>query len=301
MSFSELWSVLWAEEKGISFFDLIDIINPLQHIPVISTIYRSLTGDRIGLAPRLIGGALFAGPFGLANAVVTATIEHETGKTPASHVLAALQEMVSPAANAATAALSGETKPAAAEARAEIAAVETDAGPDPAPGAPAAAIVSAPSRFSASRQPLYFLRPARFAPAPKTPEAPAAHSLPAAAAQQISSARDAVPGDGTRAGPDAERARIAKKIFAAQQAQSNLLLASIAANRPLRTDAARAENREDKDNAVAPADPFGLHPNAIPPGASPQWVSSAMGRALDKYQQIYRLRGTGMALPLPKR
>lgn len=307
MSFSELWSELWAEEKGISFFDLIDIINPLQHIPVISTIYRSLTGDRIGLAPRLIGGALFAGPFGLANAVVTATIEHETGKTPASHVLAALQEMVSPAANAATAAapqsaaLSGETKPAAAEARAEIAAVETDAGPDPAPGAPAAAIVSAPSRFLDSRRPLNFIRPARFAPAPKTPGAPAAHSLPAAAAQQISSARDAVPGDGTRAGPDAERARIAKKIFAAQQAQSNLLLASIAANRPLRTDAARAEKREDKDNAVAPAAPFGQHPNAIPPGASPQWVSSAMGRALDKYQQIYRLRGTGVALPLPNR
>ena len=52
---------------------------------------------------------------------------------------------------------------------------------------------------------------------------------------------------------------------------------------------------------MAPADPFGQHPNAIPPGASPQWVSSAMARALDKYQQTYRLRGTGVALPVPKR
>ncbi len=306
MSFSELWSKLWAD-KDVSFFDFLDIINPLQHIPVISTIYRGLTGDQIGIAPRIIGGALFAGPFGVANAIVTAAIEHETGKAPTSHVLAALQEMVSPAANTATAAApqtaapSGETKPAAAAAPAEIAAVETDAGPDPAPRAPAAAVVSTPSRFSASRRPLYFMRPARFAPAPKTPGAPAAHSLPGAAAGKISSAHDAASGDGTRAGPDAERARIAKKIFEAQKAQSNLLLASIAANRPLQTDAARAERPEDKDKTVPPVDPFGQHPNAIPPGASPQWVSTAMGRALDKYQQTYRLRGTGMALPVPKR
>ncbi len=307
MSFSELWSELWAEEKGISFFDLIDIINPLQHIPVISTIYRGLTGDQIGLAPRLIGGALFAGPFGFANAVVTATIEHETGKAPASHVLAALQEMVSPAANTATAAapqsaaVSGATKPAAAEARAEIAAVEPDAGPDPAPRAPAAAVVSAPSRISASRRPFNFMRPARFAPAPNTPAAPAAHSLPAAAAVRNFAARDAAPGDRARAAADTEGARIAQKIFEAQKAQSNLLLASLAVKRPLQTDAAGTEGRQDKGKAAAPADPFGQHPNAIPAGASPQWFSDAMGRALDKYRQTYRLRGTGMALPLPKR
>ena len=305
MSFSELWSQLWADKKDVSFLDFIDIINPLQHIPIISTIYRGLTGDQIGLLPRIIGGALFAGPLGVANAIVTAAIEHETGKAPAGHVLAALQEILGPAANAATAAalqsvaVSGAAKPATAEAPTEIAALESDA--DPAPRVPAAAVLSTPSRFSAARRPVDFMQPVRFAPAPNTPTAPAAHSLAAAAAVKNFAAHDAAAGDRTRAAADTERARIAKKIFAAQKAQSHLLLASLAANRPLQTAAARAENREDRDKTVAPADPFVQHPNAIPAGASPQWVSNAMERALDKYQQTYRLRGTGMALPLPKR
>ena len=32
---------------GFTFSDLMDIINPLQHIPVVSSIYRSLSGDEI--------------------------------------------------------------------------------------------------------------------------------------------------------------------------------------------------------------------------------------------------------------
>ena len=30
---------------GFSFLDVLDIINPLQHLPVISTLYRQVTGD----------------------------------------------------------------------------------------------------------------------------------------------------------------------------------------------------------------------------------------------------------------
>ncbi len=29
----------------MSFWDFVDIVNPLQHVPVINTIYRELTGD----------------------------------------------------------------------------------------------------------------------------------------------------------------------------------------------------------------------------------------------------------------
>ncbi len=41
---------LW-DSDGFSFGDIVDIINPLQHIPVVSTIYREMTGDDIGPGP----------------------------------------------------------------------------------------------------------------------------------------------------------------------------------------------------------------------------------------------------------
>ena len=41
-------SHFWAG-NGFSFHDLLDTINPLQHLPVVSTIYRAITGDRPGL------------------------------------------------------------------------------------------------------------------------------------------------------------------------------------------------------------------------------------------------------------
>lgn len=44
---------------------LIDILNPLQHIPVLGSVYRSLSGDTISGTSRAIGGAIFGGPIGL--------------------------------------------------------------------------------------------------------------------------------------------------------------------------------------------------------------------------------------------
>jgi hypothetical protein len=75
-------------DDGFTFADLIDVINPLQHIPVISTIYRELTGDMIDAAPRVLGGALFGGPIGGAAAVVNAMIDGTTGKDIGEHVVA---------------------------------------------------------------------------------------------------------------------------------------------------------------------------------------------------------------------
>ena len=47
---------------GIS--DLIDIINPLQHIPIVSNLYQSATGDTMGAIAQIVGGAIFGGPIG---------------------------------------------------------------------------------------------------------------------------------------------------------------------------------------------------------------------------------------------
>ena len=42
---------------GLTFGDVLDVINPLQHIPVVSTIYRAITGDEISPGARVAGGA----------------------------------------------------------------------------------------------------------------------------------------------------------------------------------------------------------------------------------------------------
>ncbi len=73
---------------GLTFRDLLDIVNPLQHIPVVSTIYRKLTGDTIDPAARVAGGTLFGGFIGAAVSTVNALIAETTGRDLGDHVAA---------------------------------------------------------------------------------------------------------------------------------------------------------------------------------------------------------------------
>ena len=79
-------------EDGFTFFDLLDIINPLQHIPLISNIYREMTGDILDAAPRVLGGTLFGGPIGLVASILSVIVEEGTGKDPGDHLLALLED-----------------------------------------------------------------------------------------------------------------------------------------------------------------------------------------------------------------
>ena len=72
-------------KDGFTFFDFLDIINPLQHIPVISTIYRSITGDQIDPGSRIAGASLFGGPLGGALASMDVAIKHKTGLDIVEH------------------------------------------------------------------------------------------------------------------------------------------------------------------------------------------------------------------------
>lgn len=81
---------------GFSFSDLLDIVNPLQHIPVVSTLYRAVTGDEIKAPARLLGGGLFGfglfgGLAGLAGAAANSLLAGATGKDAGGHVLALLR------------------------------------------------------------------------------------------------------------------------------------------------------------------------------------------------------------------
>ncbi|MEK9726425.1 MAG: hypothetical protein VW405_23485, partial [Rhodospirillaceae bacterium] len=81
-------------EDGFSFLDLIDVVNPLQHIPIIGPMYREMTGDEIGSLPRITGSTLFFGPVGAAVAAADVVLEKTTGRDAGAHVLAMLRERV---------------------------------------------------------------------------------------------------------------------------------------------------------------------------------------------------------------
>lgn len=75
-------------EGGFGFDDLIDIVNPLQHIPIVSSIYRWITGDEIAPAASVAGGALFGGPIGMAGAIAGVAVEEATGRDLGAHAIA---------------------------------------------------------------------------------------------------------------------------------------------------------------------------------------------------------------------
>lgn len=79
-------------EDGFEFTDVLDVINPLQHIPGVGMIYRSLTGDEIGNGARVAGGGLFGGVFGLAGAAIDAVVDAVTGDDTGSHVMAFVED-----------------------------------------------------------------------------------------------------------------------------------------------------------------------------------------------------------------
>jgi hypothetical protein len=73
---------------GFTFHDFLSIINPLQHIPVISTIYRAITGDTIGVPEKIAGDALYGGLWGAVSSVADAAFQAVTGKDFGDTVLA---------------------------------------------------------------------------------------------------------------------------------------------------------------------------------------------------------------------
>lgn len=90
-------------DDGFSFGDLVDIVNPLQHIPLVSTVYRETTGDEISAGPRIMGSTLFFGPLGLASAVANVVVEENTGKDIGQHMASwadAPEEDTAPGVNA---------------------------------------------------------------------------------------------------------------------------------------------------------------------------------------------------------
>ena len=88
-------------DDGFNFKDVLDLVNPLQHIPVVGNVYRKLTGDVLAPAMRVAGGALFGGPLGAGLSLVGLAVEDGAKKGAAAAAETAVEPAV--AANAASA------------------------------------------------------------------------------------------------------------------------------------------------------------------------------------------------------
>lgn len=132
---------VWAQ-KGFQFHDLLDVVNPLQHLPVVSSIYRWITGDGIGNLPRVVGDALYGGPIGFVTGLLGVLVKEESGKDIGENVIAAL-------ASGSDSAPTGSTQAAAPAA--EPAAAATDTGP--LANAASSAAIAAPTIPAATSAP----------------------------------------------------------------------------------------------------------------------------------------------------
>jgi hypothetical protein len=83
-----------ASDGNLTFNDILDIVNPLQHLPVVSTLYRAVTGDHIKTFPKIAGDALYGGWMGFAGSVADTIFEKVTGKSFGDTALAFVEKQV---------------------------------------------------------------------------------------------------------------------------------------------------------------------------------------------------------------
>ncbi len=75
---------------GLGFFDFLDIINPLHHLPFVGPLYREMTGDELSAGPRMMGSTLYFGPIGLVGSAVDVVLEEITGDDLGGNIMTVL-------------------------------------------------------------------------------------------------------------------------------------------------------------------------------------------------------------------
>src|SRR5580698_4111685 len=78
------------QDEGF-FHHLLDVVNPLQHLPVIGTIYRAITGEHIGPVEKIAGDTLYGGLWGAVSSVADVAFEGIAGKSVEDTVLSWLK------------------------------------------------------------------------------------------------------------------------------------------------------------------------------------------------------------------
>jgi hypothetical protein len=87
----------WGKD-GFDFGDVLDLINPLHHIPFVSSIYREITQDEIADGPRMLGGAVFGGLVGggagIISSVANSLVHQQSQREISDHISENLQALV---------------------------------------------------------------------------------------------------------------------------------------------------------------------------------------------------------------
>ena len=128
-------------DSGFSFKDLLDIVNPLQHIPVVGTLYRAITGDTIKTFPKIAGDTLYGGVEGFVGSMADTIFEKVTGHNMGDTVLAMVEHLFDSSPSDAPATAVASNTPAGTDASSTDAA----AASGDAPGLTAPAVVSTAS------------------------------------------------------------------------------------------------------------------------------------------------------------
>ena len=63
------------------FHHLLDVVNPLQHLPIIGTIYRAITGEKLDAVEKIAGDTLYGGLWGAVSSIADVAFEGLTGKS----------------------------------------------------------------------------------------------------------------------------------------------------------------------------------------------------------------------------
>lgn len=70
-----------AEQHEGFFHHLLDVVNPLQHLPIIGTIYRAITGEKLDAVEKIAGDTLYGGLWGAVSSIADVAFEGLTGKS----------------------------------------------------------------------------------------------------------------------------------------------------------------------------------------------------------------------------
>lgn len=79
--------LFFGEDGKLGWKDLLDLVNPLQHIPLVNIAYRHFTGDEPSGAAELLGAIPF-GPLSTLTAVADLAVRSTTGKDIGENVIA---------------------------------------------------------------------------------------------------------------------------------------------------------------------------------------------------------------------
>ncbi|MDJ0609861.1 MAG: hypothetical protein QNJ67_12860 [Kiloniellales bacterium] len=76
-------------DAELRFEDLVDLINPLHHLPFVGSFYRSVSGDEITAAARIMGAMIYAGPLGFVFATADSLFAEISGRPLGDTLIAA--------------------------------------------------------------------------------------------------------------------------------------------------------------------------------------------------------------------